>query len=357
MTENPAVLPFPGATIDGADMRPAGSTSEWSCGSIDETALTSATRQLQTVLAELGKVVLGQSGLCREVLIGLLGGGNVLIEGQPGLGKTLLVRTLADALEIQASRIQFTPDLMPADITGTQVLMRDDAGRSQLEFRPGPIFANLVLADEINRATPKTQSALLEAMQEHAVTVAGVRYILDEPFCVIATQNPIETEGTYPLPEAQLDRFLVKVTVGFPTLEVLRSIGLSTTGMDVAAAARVMDRTTLIAIQRLVRQIVVAPHVAEIAARLTMATHPDHAEAPRRVQKLVRFGASPRAMQALLLAGRANALLAGRAWVGVEDLTAVAKPVLRHRMILGFDATLDGVVADELVADVLNAVA
>jgi MoxR-like ATPase len=338
MSTEPAVLPFPGS-------------------SIDEHVLASATAALGTVLDELGKVVLGQPALCREVLIGLLGGGNVLIEGQPGLGKTLLVRTLADALAITASRIQFTPDLMPADITGTQVLMRDDHGRSTLEFRRGPIFANLVLADEINRATPKTQSALLEAMQEHAVTVAGVRYQLDEPFCVIATQNPIETEGTYPLPEAQLDRFLVKVVVGFPTLDVLRSIGLSTTGTTVAAAQRVMEKETLIETQRLVRQIVVAPHVAEIAAKLTMATHPEHDGSPARVKKLVRFGASPRAMQALLLAGRASALLAGRAWVGVEDLVAVAPAVLRHRMILGFDATLDGVTTDALVGDVLGTVA
>ncbi len=324
---------------------------------VDEVALAEASDALRRVLDELGKVVLGQRTLCREVLIGLLGGGNVLIEGQPGLGKTLLVRTLADAVELEASRIQFTPDLMPADITGTQVLMRDDSGRSTLEFRRGPIFANLVLADEINRATPKTQSALLEAMQEHAVTVAGTRYTLAEPFCVIATQNPIETEGTYPLPEAQLDRFLLKVTVAFPTLEVLKSIGTSTTGVTVAAARQVMSRDTLLGIQRLVRQIVVAPHVAELAARITMATHPDQPGSPARVSKLVRFGASPRAMQSLLLAGRANALLEGRAWVGAEDLTAVAAPVLRHRMILGFDATLDGVTTDALVADVLGAIA
>jgi MoxR-like ATPase len=322
-------------------------------GTIDEWALQSATNSLHVVLRELGRVVLGQEQLCREVLIGLLGGGNVLIEGQPGLGKTLLVRTLAEAVDIVSSRIQFTPDLMPADITGTQVLMRDDAGRSTLEFRPGPIFANLVLADEINRATPKTQSALLEAMQEHAVTVAGQRYELAEPFCVIATQNPIETEGTYPLPEAQLDRFLMKVTVAFPTIEVLRSIGVATTGVAMANAQRVLDRPTLRLIQRMVRQIVVAPHVADIAAKMTMATHPEYPESPPRVKKFVRYGASPRAMQALLLAGRAQALLCGRPWVGVEDLISVAAPVLRHRMILGFDATLDGIAADALVTDVI----
>jgi MoxR-like ATPase len=323
----------------------------------DEAGVAAAQQALTRVLAELGKVVLGQDTLCREVLIGLLAGGNVLIEGQPGLGKTLLVRALSDTLDIVGSRIQFTPDLMPADITGTQVLVRDDSGRSTLEFRPGPLFANLVLADEINRATPKTQSALLEAMQEHAVTVAGVRRVLDEPFAVIATQNPIEMEGTYPLPEAQLDRFLLKVTVGFPSLDVLRAIGLSTTGEQAPRAGQVMDRPTLLGIQRLVRQIVVAPHVAELAAKMTMATHPGHAAAPATISRYVRFGASPRAMQALLLAGRASALLAGRAWVGAEDLVAIARPVLRHRMILGFDATLDGITADALVADVLAAVA
>jgi MoxR-like ATPase len=300
--------------------------------------------------------MVGQADIAGAVASALLAGGHVLLEGVPGLGKTLLVRTLAEALELSFSRIQFTPDLMPADVLGTNLIV-ETGGERRFEFQRGPIFAHVVLADEINRATPKTQSALLEAMQEHAVTVAGTRYQLPEPFCVIATQNPIETEGTYPLPEAQLDRFLMKVTVGFPTIDVLRSIGVATTGTAVQIADRVLERQTLRLIQHMVRQIVVAPHVADTAAKLTMATHPEHGAAPARVKKFVRFGASPRAMQALLLAGRANALLNGRAWVGVEDLVAIAPAVLRHRMILGFDATLDGIATDALVGDVLASVA
>ena len=259
---------------------------------------------------------------------------------------------LADALHLDFSRIQFTPDLMPADITGTTALVQTDGG-SELQFRPGPIFAHIVLADEINRATPKTQSALLEAMQEHAVTVAGERRILEEPFFVIATQNPIEMEGTYPLPEAQLDRFLLKLDVPFPTFEVLRNIGVLTTGKAMPEVSAVMDRQTLLDVQDLVREIVVAPHVADMAARLTLATHPESEASPPVVKKFVKYGASPRAMQALMLAGRAEALMAGRPWVSGTDLKKVAHPILRHRMILGFDAELEGVTADQIVDAVL----
>ena len=302
------------------------------------------------IVANVEKVIKGKTDQIRLVLVAMIGDGHVLLEDMPGTGKTMMARAIAQSIDATVNRIQCTPDLLPSDVTGAPVL---DVRNGTFTFREGPVFANVLLVDEINRATPKTQSALLEAMQEHSITVAGVRHQLAEPFCVIATQNPIETEGTYPLPEAQLDRFLMKVTVGFPQLEVLRSIGVSTTGVSTASAERVMSREELLGMQRLVRQIVVAPHVADVAAHITMATHPEHNMSPARVKKFVRFGASPRAMQALLLAGRANALLAGRAHVGVEDLRAIATPVLRHRMILGFDATLDGVTADSLVADVL----
>ncbi len=322
----------------------------------DATRIEQASWALARLRAEIKKVFIGQDELTTNVIIGLLARGNVLIEGQPGLGKTLLVRVLAEALDLQFSRIQFTPDLMPADITGTQALVRDDDGATRLEFRAGPIFANLVLADEINRATPKTQSALLEAMQEHSVTVAGKRRQLDEPFCVIATQNPIEMEGTYPLPEAQLDRFLLKVGVGFPTMDVLRDIGVQTTGRSEATVDRVVDRDTLVGLQDLVREIVLAPHIADLAARLTVATHPELPASPELVRRFVRYGASPRAMQALILAGRAHALLQGRAWVGADDLAAVAHPVLRHRMILSFDAELENITADALVQAVLGSI-
>ena len=324
---------------------------------ITEQRLVAAQDSLGKLKAEVEQRVFGQSALVVQAIIGLLARGNILIEGPPGLGKTLLVRVMSEALDLEFSRIQFTPDLMPADITGSQTLVHDETGSARLEFRKGPVFANMVLADEINRATPKTQSALLEAMQEHSVTIGGERRGLPAPFIVAATQNPIEMEGTYPLPEAQLDRFLVKLEVTFPAFETLRDIGLHTTGKSEATTTQVMDRQTLIDLQMLVRDITVAPHVAEYAAKMVMATHPDSPDAPESIRKYVRYGASPRAMQALILAGRAYALLCGRAWVGEDDLRQVAHPVLRHRMIPSFDAKLENITNNDLVDTLLSTVA
>ena len=320
---------------------------------IDEARLERARGALRTLEAEIEKVYFGQEELVHKVVLGLLAQGNILLEGPPGLGKTLLVSVLARALELDFSRIQFTPDLMPADITGTTALMRAEDGSSQLRFHPGPIFSNVVLADEINRATPKTQSALLEAMQEKHVTVSGERRKLDAPFFVLATQNPVEMEGTYPLPEAQLDRFLFKLDVPFPSVEVLQQIGLRTTGTETQEVEPVMSREQLLDVQALVREIVVAPEVAHAAARTVIATHPDKGDAPELVRQFVQWGASPRAMQALLLAGRAQALTRGRSWMSVEDLKSVAPDILRHRMILNFDAKLEEITPDKLVSAVL----
>ncbi len=324
---------------------------------ITEQTLVAAQESLGALKNEIEQRLYGQSSLVIQAIIGLLAKGNVLIEGQPGLGKTLLVKIMSAAMQLEFSRIQFTPDLMPADITGSQTLVHDEQGKPSLEFRPGPVFANIVLADEINRATPKTQSALLEAMQEQAVTVAGQPRQLPLPFFVIATQNPIEMEGTYPLPEAQLDRFLLKLEVTFPSLETLRDIGLHTTGHDHGSTSQVMPRQRLIELQELVRQIAVAPHVAEYAARLVMGTHPDQPGTPEPIKKYVRYGASPRAMQSLILAGRAYALLSGRAWLSEDDLRQVAHPVLRHRLIPSFDAKLEGVTNNDLVDALLGAIA
>jgi MoxR-like ATPase len=310
-----------------------------------------AVRDLRTLDREIRKAFVGQDALVDGVIIGLLARGNLLLEGQPGLGKTHLVKTLAQAVALEFSRIQFTPDLMPADITGTEALVQGEQG-TRLAFRPGPLFAHVVLADEINRATPKTQSALLEAMQEASVTVAGVRRDLPAPFVVIATQNPVEMEGTYPLPEAQLDRFLLKLTVPFPGLEELRRIGVTTAGRGFAPVEPVLDRARLLELQQLVIQVLAAPHVCDYAARLVMATHSGCED----VERFVRYGASPRAMQALLLAGKARALLQGRPWVSTEDVIAVAQPVLAHRLILGFEAELEGVTAPQVVDVVVAAV-
>ena len=304
---------------------------------------------------QIGRVIVGQRALVRTVLVCLLCEGHAQLEGVPGLGKTMLLKTLSEAVDLEFNRIQFTPDLMPADIVGTQVLeQRPDGGR-EFRFRPGPVFASLVLADEVNRATPKTQSALLEAMQERAVTVAGATRPLPRPFLVMATQNPLEMEGTYPLPEAQLDRFLLKALVPFPSAEELVQVVGRTTGTAVAGAEPVADAATLAAMIELTREVPVPSHLVEHAVDLVVATHPTHETAPERVRRYVRFGASPRAAQALILAAKAAALLDGRPTVAADDVRAVAHAALRHRLVMGYEAVADGVSADQLVDELLEA--
>ena len=314
------------------------------------------TQTAHAIEQEVSKVIVGQVKLIRHTLITLLAGGNALLEGVPGLGKTLLVRTLAQIVDCRFSRIQFTPDLMPADIVGTMLLTEDDHGHRSFQFEPGPIFANLVLADEINRATPKTQSALLEAMQEHTVTVAKTIYKLPQPFFVLATQNPLEMEGTYPLPEAQLDRFFFKIEVPFPAVDELVEIAERTTGVETPRAQPVASGTTITAMQQLARGVPIARHVTEAAARIIRATHPDDPMAPELVRRYVRYGASPRGMQALILAGKIHALLDGRFNVALDDLRAVAYPALRHRLILNFEAQAEGISADTVITKVVEQV-
>ena len=309
----------------------------------------------QAIEDEVGKVIVGQRALVRQVLITMIAGGHALLEGVPGLGKTMLVRTLAEALDCKFGRIQFTPDLMPADIIGTNILVEDEGGRRQFQFQPGPIFASLVLADEINRATPKTQSALLEAMQEGTVSVAGSVYRLEPPFVVLATQNPLEMEGTYPLPEAQLDRFLFKLNVPFPSATELLTIVQRTTGEAPAAPRAVVSGASIMEMQALARQTPIAEHVAAYAVRLLRATHPDAPEAPELVRKYVRYGASPRGLQAMILAGKIMALLDGRFNVAFKDIRAAAPPALRHRIILNFDGEAEGIAPDTLINAILEA--
>jgi MoxR-like ATPase len=311
----------------------------------------------RAIEAELGKVIVGQRDLIRQLLVSLFAEGHVLLEGVPGLAKTLLLRTLATVVGLPFGRIQFTPDLMPADVVGTQVLVEDDNGHKRFEFRPGPIFAGLVLADEVNRATPKTQSALLEAMAERTVTVGGRTWALRRPFLVMATQNPIELEGTYPLPEAQLDRFLLQINVPFPSAEELVEIVERTTGTVGQGVRRVADPALLLGMATLTRSVPVASAVVRHAVDLVLATHPDAANAPPEVRRYVRYGASPRAAQAMVLAAKAAALLDGRANVAVADLEALAAATLRHRLVLGYEATADGRSADDIVAAVVGAAA
>ena len=316
-------------------------------------AFTSAYSALR---GELEKVIVGHADIISGVLHAMLAGGHVLLEGAPGLGKTLLVRTLAESLHLSFARIQFTPDLMPSDIVGTNIMVEDEKGGRHFQFQSGPIFANILLADEVNRATPKTQSALLEGMQEKAVTVGGQSRPLPRPFFVLATQNPIEMEGTYPLPEAQLDRFLFKLKVGYPQVEELNAIIDRTTQTQMPTVERVMDEAQVIDAQSLVREVPIASHVRDYATRIVMSTHPQWGEAPEVTRRYVRFGASPRAAQSMVLGAKVRALTSGRYNVSVEDIRAVAMASLRHRVLLNFAAESEGLDSDALIDRILDTV-
>lgn len=304
--------------------------------------------------AEVGKIIVGQQDVVRGTLIALIAGGHVLLEGVPGLGKTMLVRTLAEAMHLQFARVQFTPDLMPADLLGTSLVVDSVDGGRQFEFQKGPVFANVLLADEINRATPKTQSALLEAMAERSVTVAGNTMALPSPFLVLATQNPLEMEGTYPLPEAQLDRFFVNLMVKYPSADEMSQILNQTTGVGETVAEPVIDGDRILEMRKQARQILVGSDVQERAIQIVMGTHPDQPTASSAVKRFVRYGASPRGAQALILYSKILAVLDERYNVSFEDIAAAAKPVLRHRMILNFEGQAEAASTDDVLDDLLN---
>ena len=304
--------------------------------------------------SEISKVIVGQNQILDDTILALVAGGHVLLQGVPGLGKTLLVRTLADAVDLDFSRIQFTPDLMPADLIGTNMVIESDEGQKIFQFQKGPLFANVLLADEINRATPKTQSALLEAMQEHSVTVGGTTHILDEPFFVLATQNPLEMEGTYPLPEAQLDRFFCKLLVEYPSAKEIETILDRTTESISQAASAVLDGERIREMSRIARTIPISDEVRRYGIALVLATHPDHELVAEPTKKFVRFGASPRGIQALILGAKIRAILDGRFHVAREDLKSMAKPVLRHRLILNFEGQAEGVSTDDVIDQILK---
>ena len=307
----------------------------------------------ESTKTQIQKVIVGHEEIVDGVLVCLFAGGHALLEGVPGLGKTLLIRSLAQALHLGFSRIQFTPDLMPADVTGTTIVVETETGR-EFQFRKGPIFAQICLADEINRATPKTQSALLEAMQEHSVTVGGETHKLDRPFFVMATQNPIEQEGTYPLPEAQLDRFFFKLVVGYSGRAELSEILDRTTAGVVPEIQPVLDGPGILAHQELVRRVIIAPHVQDYAVRLVLATHPGGDLAPPVVNQFLRFGASPRAAQTLVLAGKVRALLDGRGNVSIDDIRSGAMPAMRHRCLLNFEGEAEGKSTDEILTNIVE---
>jgi len=308
----------------------------------------------EALRAEIGKVIVGHEEIVEGTLIAVFGGGHVLLEGVPGLGKTLLVRTLSEVLDMSFNRIQFTPDLMPADILGTNIVMETPDGKREFQFQKGPIFAHLLLADEINRATPKTQSAMLEAMQEKSVTAGGSIRKLEEPFFVLATQNPIDQEGTYPLPEAQLDRFFFKLIVGYPSGEELTEVLTRTTEGKKEQVNRVLTKDQIIELQKLVRQVPVASHVKDYAVRLVLATHPKTETAVPITNQYLRFGSSPRGGQTLMLAGKVRALTHGRFNVSFEDIQAVAAAAMRHRLILNFEAEAEGITTDHIITQILQ---
>ena len=306
--------------------------------------------------AEIARVIVGQQEIVEGALLALMADGHVLLEGVPGLGKTLLVRTLGEVMGLNFNRVQFTPDLMPADIVGTNIIVEGESGEKMFRFQPGPVFTNLLLADEINRATPKTQSALLEAMQERQVTVAGNTYRFEGVFFVLATQNPIEMEGTYPLPEAQLDRFIYKLIINYPSRSDLIEVLKRTTAEEVPHAKAMLAPEDLNEMRRLVREVLIAPHVEEVVADVLLRTHPETAGVPDSVRKYVRFGASPRGAQAIALTAKARALVAGRYNVSTSDVVAVTKPALRHRIILNFEGEADRISTDAILDDVLDSI-
>src|SRR5574342_522780 len=322
----------------------------------EESRVQAFVAAFEALRAEVEKVIVGHREVITHVLTGLFAGGHVLLEGVPGLGKTLLIKTLSEGLDLSFSRIQFTPDLMPADIIGTNIIIEDADGRKHFQFQQGPIFAHILLADEINRATPKTQSALLEGMQESAVTVGGASRPLPAPFFVLATQNPIEMEGTYPLPEAQLDRFIFKLRVRYPALEELTEIIDRTTHVRPVEVQRVLTGPQVLAMRELVREIPIASHVRDLASSIVLATHPQWERAPEVARRFIRYGASPRGAQALVLGAKVRALAEGRYNVSLDDLRAIALPALRHRLILNFEGEAEGVDVDRLITQLVDEV-